>query len=152
MRSSTQLGTLAANTLTSGSGVLAADNEYRLISHKATWSLSDFTAGEGPITVGIAHGDYTSAEIEEWFESQSSMTRADQIQQEQSSRKCRQVGTFPGILGNETLNDGKPIRTKCNWAIPEGTIVLVWVYNSGNASLTTSAEVQANGQIFGRWT
>ncbi len=150
--SSLQLLTTASNTLVGGALTNVSDNEYRAISLKMTWALSDFTAGEGPITVGVAHGDYTDAEIEEWFESTQSMTRADKIEQEQGSRLCRQVGTFPGILGNEVLNDGKPITTRMNWAIPSGIALKMWAFNSGPGTLTTSAEVNATGQLFGRWT
>ncbi len=152
IRSNMQLGTLAASTLIATATTVISDNEYRVFSYKATWSLSDFTSGEGPINVGVAHGDYTAAEIEEWYESQDTMTRGDLTAAEQGNRMCRQVGTFPGILANETLNDGKPIRTKLNWAVPDGSTLAIWAYNTGNGTLTTSAEINTSGQIFARWT
>ncbi len=149
---SMQLLTLASNTLLGAGLVSASDNEYRAISVRLTWALSDFTAGEGPITVGVALGDYSDTQIEQWLESSATMTRADPVAREQGNRMCRLVGTFPGILGNEVLNDGKPITTKLNWAIPSGSVVKLWAFNSGPGSLTTSAEVNATGRIFGRWT
>ncbi len=152
IRSNMQLGTLASSTLIAAATTVVSDNEYRVFSYKATWSLSDFTAGEGPINVGIAHGDYTSAEIEEWYESQNTMTRGNLVASEQGKRMCRQVGTFAGIAANETLNDGKPIRTKLNWAVPDGSTLAIWAYNAGNGTLTTSAELNTSGQIFAKWT
>lgn len=152
VREDLQLGTLASVTLIKGALTTNSDNEYRAISVKATWSLSDFTAGEGPITVGLAHGAYSTTEVEEWIEAQASMARNDLVSMEKSKRMCRIVGTFPGILGNETLNDGKPIRTKCNWPVIDGGNIAVWAYNQGNGSLTTSAELNVLGTIFGRWT
>ncbi len=41
----------------------ASDSQYRMISVKASWSITGLTAGDGPITVGYAHSDYTVAEI-----------------------------------------------------------------------------------------
>ncbi len=147
-----QLGALLSSTLIAAATTVVSDNEYRCFSYKATWALSDFTPGEGPIVVGIAHGDYSAAEMEEWYESQNTMTRGNLVAAEQGKRMCRQVGTFPGILANEVLNDGKPIRTKLNWAVPDGSTLAIWAYNAGNGTLTTSAEINTSGQIFSKWT
>ncbi len=151
VRDSAQLSTLAGNTPIVFAVVTTGDTAYRAISLKATYTLSDFTAGEGPIHVGLAHGDYTATEVDEWFESQSLMTRGDKIVQEQSNRLCRMVGTFSGLGDAETLNDGKPIRTKLNWQMSIGSAINVWIYNAGSGTLTTGAEVDTVGQIFGRW-
>ncbi len=150
--SSLALSTLAASDLISGALTNVSDNEYRAISLKMTWAIRGLTAGEGPITVGVAHGDYTAAEIEEWFESTTTMTRADQIGRERGNRKCRQIGTFPGLSSNESLNDGKPLHTRLNWAIPDGIALNMWAFNSGSGTLTTGAVVTPTGQLFGRWT
>ncbi len=72
------LGTLAANTLISGTTDTV--NERTLISSVvASYSLSGFTAGDniGPVLVGLAHGDYSDAEIEEWVENQTSWDEGD---------------------------------------------------------------------------
>ncbi len=150
-------GTMGLSTLGSLAAIAAAatntsDNEFRAISVKATWSLRDLTAGEGPISVGLSHGDYTAAEIEEFIEAEGAMTRLDKIAQEQANRLIRRVGTFSGLAEAETLNDGRPIRTKLNWAIADGGTVDFWAYNHSGAVLTTGAVVEILGRLFLRWT
>ncbi len=151
IREDLQLGALLGSTLIAGALASNSDEEYQAISYKGTYALTDLTAGEGPITVGIAHGDYSAAEIEEWYESQTAMTRASLVINEHSRRMCRIVGTFAGNLPNEVLNDGKPIRTKLNWHIPSGSTLDLWAYNAGDGTLTTSAEVNTRGGLFLRW-
>ncbi len=145
------LGTLLASDLIGATMVLASDEEYRAISYNGTWTLSGHTAGEGPLHVGVAHGDYSDTEIEEWFESQLAMTRNDMVTREHADRRCRKVGTFSGLGATEVLNDGKPIRTKLNWHITEGGIIRLWIYNQSGATLTTGALVQTDGDLFLRW-
>ncbi len=152
VREDLQLGALLAVSLIAGALSSNSDNEYRAISLRSTYALSDFTAGEGPLTIGVAHGAYSAAEIEEWVESQTAMTRTNLAVIEQSKRMVRQIGTFPGISANEVLNDGKPIHTKLNWSIPSGSNIDLWCYNQGNGTLTTSAEINTIGRMFGRWT
>lgn len=143
--SSLALATLASLTLLSGSMMAASDNEYRLLSVRQTYAIRELTAGEGPIHVGFAHGDYSDTEIEEWFESGASVNLSDKVAQEQSQRLCRHVGTFSGVTTDEILNDGKPIYTKCNWLIAAGDTIKLWAYNQSGATLTTGARVNANG-------
>ena len=149
--------TLGLSTLGSLVAILAAatdtsDNEFRAISVKATWSLRGLTAGEGPVSVGLSHGDYTAAEVEEFLEAEGAMTRLDKIAQEQAGRLIRRVGTFSGVGVAETLNDGRPIRTKLNWAIADGGTVDFWAYNHLGGTLTTGAVVEILGRLFLRWT
>jgi len=145
------LGTLGNLTAIVGALVDASDNEYRAISVKSTWSIRDFTAGEGPISVGYAHGDYTATEIKEFLESGAAMTRNDKIAAEQANRLIRLVGVFSGQGTDETLNDGKPIRTRLNWVIPDGGAINQFAYNHSGAALTTGAEVVQQGALRLRW-
>ncbi len=130
---------------------IAADEEYRAISLNARWSIRDHTPGEGPIMVGLSHGDYTAAEIKEFIEATGMMTRGNLIAHEQGNRRCRRIGTFAGVLAEETLNDGKPIRTKINWHIPVGKTLNSWAYNQSGATLTTGTVVVTQGTMFMRW-
>ncbi len=143
------LGTLADVTVQVGAVTGSADGQYRAMSHKAVWSLRDFTAGEGPITVGYAHSDYSVTEIKEALEIANSINLGDLVaSREQSQRLVRVVGQFPGILAAETLNDGKPIKTRLNWAMPIGKALNVFAYNESGNSLTTGAFVQATGDLW----
>ncbi len=138
--------TLAPKTLVSALFDENVDEEMRISSIKATWSLSDLTEGSGigPIQVGIAHGDYTDAEIEEVIENTGSWDRGDLIAQEIAKRKIRTVGVFPTTLsgtGVAVLNEGRQITTKLNWLLQTGQTVRVWAYNQGSNAVATTVPI-----------
>ncbi len=120
-----------------------------LSSVKATWTISNLTsgAGIGPIMCGVAHSDYTDAEVEEWIENLSSWEQGDLVAQEVAKRKIRRVGVFDDPAGGPpdklTLNDGKAIRTKCGWQLTTGQTVRIWAYNMGDSPLATTDPVLA---------
>ncbi len=139
------LATLA--TITAIKSTLLASpvgSPYRVMSVKATWSVVPFTAGDGPLVVGISHGDYTITEIKEFIESAGSIDVGDKIAQERSKRLIRIVGTHSSVTDN-TLNAGRPITTKLNWLIPLGKTLSFWIYNDGAGSLTTGSFQKVNG-------
>lgn len=140
------LGTLAGQTLV---GVNLSDvmTESGIItSLVATWALKELTeaAGDGPITVGIAHSDYTDAEIQENILVSNGWDRGDKIARERTKRLVRVIGTFSsaagggGGLGTDYLNDGKPIKTKLNWGLTTGDTLKIWAFNDGGSSLATT--------------
>ncbi len=139
------LSTLATVTAIK-STLLAAPvgSSYRVASVKATWSLVPFTEGDGPILLGIAHGDYTIAEIKEFIEATSAIDLGDKIAQERARRLIRIVGTVSSVA-NSTLNDGKMITTKLNWKITQGKALSFFTYNDGGASMTTGSFAKVNG-------
>ncbi len=120
-------------------------------SMKATWAMGEYTPvlNTGPILVGVAHSDYTAAEIEEWVELATGWDGGDKVSREIARRQIRRVGVFetPQAVEDQThLNDGKPIRTKIGWSLSTGQTLAVWVYNSGSAQVSTSApEIKVNG-------
>ena len=122
-----------------------------LSSVKAIWSMIDFSPGtsDGPILVGVAHSDYTAAEIEEWIENSGSWTSGDKISQEIARRKIRRVGVFANLSASaaaaDALNDGRPITTKCNWQLTSGQTLRFWAYNQGSNPLTSGAVVHLAG-------
>ncbi len=146
------LGTLAASDVQANNIADTLDEEAFLISADLVWSIRDLTATEGPIVVGICHSDYAASEIEEYLENAGSWDRGDLINQEISGRgrRIRTVGSFSGNSTEETLNDGKPIRTKCGWKLITGQTLKFWAYNKSGAALTTGAEVVVEGQAFFR--
>ncbi len=149
-RATLALGTLASFDLLVGSLLGSSDNEYRLVSLKATWALDDLTANEGPILVGVAHGDYTAGEIEEAIEASASINKADKIAEEQANRLVRIVGVLTSQV--TILNDGRPVKTKLNWAIPEGIAVDFWAYNESTGTLTTGASINVAGMTWIRYS
>ncbi len=140
------LGTLADNDMISGTLTNNAIDSLRAMSLHGTWTLEGATASEGPITVGVAHGDYSAAEMEEWYEAIGSMNRSDKIAAEQAQRLCRRVVTFGALqTGAEVTNDGKPIKTRLNWLISPGLNIAAWAHNDSGGALTTGAVVHFQG-------
>lgn len=115
--------------------------------------MSDFTigAGIGPFLVGIAHSDYTAAEVEAWIEQTQSWNEGDLIGQEIAKRKIRIVGTFHNFgdaATTFTLNDGKPIATKLGWILIQSQQLSLWAYNLGTAAVaTTVPTVNVQGHV-----
>ena len=146
-----QLGTLAGKTVIR-TNVGDTVNERTFVSSaKLAWSMDNYTkaATDGPVLVGLAHGDYTAAEIEAWLENADSWNEGNLVQQEIAKRKIRLVGTFESPADSAEaarLNDGKPITTKLGWILLQGQTISVWAYNLGSSALgTTDPNVRAQG-------
>ncbi len=146
------LGTLAGNDVLSGAETNVLTESAWLSSVKCTWSLIDFSTGtqDGPLWVGVAHSDYSDAEIEAWIEEGASWDVGDVVATREVNRRlCRQVGVFQNLstnaAGSDALNMGRPITTKCGWMLNTGQTVRFWVYNSGSGALATGAFVHING-------
>lgn len=125
-------------------------------SLKAIHVLSDFTAlvDDGPIMVGVAHSDYSQAEIEAWIEVTGSWSEGDLVQQEVAKRRIRKIGIFHTELAladspaaAQTLNDGRPITTKLGWVLITGQSLTMWAYNLGTSVLTTGALYNLQGHV-----
>ncbi len=146
------LGTLSASSIIiSTLGEVVTEKAW-LSSIKAAWSLKNYTVAtdDGPIMVGIAHSDYTAAEIEAWIENTAGWSQSDLVAQEVAKRKIRKVGVFESpatALDDAVLNDGKPIRTKCGWMLMTGQTISLWAYNMGDSNLaTTDPDVHVQGK------
>ncbi len=121
-----------------------------LISLKAIWSMRGHTAGDESVLFGVVHGDYSSAEIEEWIEANGSWDAGDLVAREQANRKIRQVGTFAGLLLQETLNDGVAITTPLRFYVNAGDTLSLWVYNASGSSWTTGTVMNCNGTVWAK--
>ncbi len=147
-----QLGTLAADTLISDTFDESPTEESVISSIEATWALNGLVAGQGPILFGVAHSDYTDAEIEAVLENTGAWSQGKKTEQEVAKRLVRIIGTFVGKQGTGTndvqFNDGKPVKTKLNWKIQTGQTLKMWAYNISGAALTTADPgMRANGHV-----
>ncbi len=139
--------TLAARTLAATNTDETVNERTFVSSIVARWSIDNMTplANAGPLMVGIAHGDYTAAEIEQFIENTGSWDEGDLVNQEVAKRKIKIVGVFADQEGTTSLsimvlNNGKPIKTKCKWVLNQGTGLKTWVYNLGSVDISgTSA-------------
>ncbi len=142
------LGTLASDTVVLIGLTGAGTTDYRCISIKGIWTIVSLTAGEGPITVGFAHSDYTVTEIKECLESVASISQGLKIEAERANRLVRVVGTFASANGS--LNDGKPIKTRLNWLMAEGggNEVNMFAFNESTSALSTGAVLNFVGDMY----
>ncbi len=124
--------------------------DFYAISADLMWSIRDATTGEGPLEVGINHGDYTGAEIAQAIVADT-FDPGDKIAMEQANRLVRSSGMFPGSATNTTLNDGKYIRTKIKFVVRDGKSLDFWCMNHAAAALTTGAVIEVSGKVYGRW-
>ncbi len=139
-------GTVAADDVTSTLFTPVLTESRRITSAVLTWAWHDITVGDGPIVVGLAHSDYTAAEIEECLEAAGAWDEGDKVAQEQAKRLVREVGTFSDGTTDQELNDGKPIKTKLNWLLATGDTLQTFIWNRG-AALTTGSEVVVTGHL-----
>ncbi len=121
-----------------------------IISADLSWSIDDATPLEGPLHVGLNSSDLSVTEIIEKLDAQPT-SQSDRIAIERSRRPVRNTGSFAVQTANETLNDGKPIRTPCKWIADTGLEAQIWVRNKSGATLTTGSVVRVTGTLFCRW-
>ncbi len=143
---SLNLGTLATLTLVSVDFDESVNETTWLSSVKGSYTLDELTPGQGPIFIGLAHSDYSDAEIEEWIETTQSWNAGDLVAKEVARRKIRRIGVFPaegGALVTDTiaLNGGRPITTKCGFLLQTGQTASLWAYNMGPANLSATVPI-----------
>ncbi len=141
------VGALGAASLVGDNFDQSVSTRTRISSLKAVWAMNAHTAGQGTVIVGVAHSDYTDAEIEESIEVLDSWDRGNKIDQERMKRKVRTVGVFAGVLAEESLNDGKPITTKLNWQLEIGQSLKLWAYNKTGTVFTTGTLIEVVGHV-----
>ncbi len=148
------ISTLAAGT------TLSTDFDSNVVesmwasSMVASWSISNWTniADCGPLLVGVAHSDYTAAEIQQFIDSTGSWDVGDLISQEIGKRKIRIVGTLvktgADALDMDNLQDGKMIKTKLGFMIEDDDTLQLWAHNVGSAAFaTTDPDLRVDGHI-----
>ncbi len=148
------VGTLSGQTAAKQDFDEVTTEKTKISSIVATYGLRNWTPVQdsGPLIVGIAHSDYTAAEIEAVIENAGSWNRGGKIEQEISKRLVRRIGMFDipvDISESVVLNDGLPIRTKLNWSIQTGQTLSIFVYNTGQVAVndTVTPEVVLQGHV-----
>ncbi len=145
---SATLGALANNAVVAvGLNSGGFDNEIYAISVDGMISVRELTAGQGPLLVGYAHSDYTTAEIAEAILAQDGLFD-NLIEQEQGKRFVRDAIFLSGIATEEVANDGKMKRTKLGFRVGDAQDVQMFVMNRSGAPLTTGAIVEIIGKMY----
>ncbi len=135
------------------SGVLIGPflNKLRVVSVIAAYSWTGNQPEDDSMEFGIAHGDYTAAEIEECLESQGSVDFGDKIEQERANRLVRSIGIITGgeaAAAGGAFNDGKPVKTRLNWLLTEGESTVMWVRNGSGVIYTTGSNLVVSGDMW----
>ncbi len=146
------VGTLAAQALAAQVNGDTVDEKAWLSSIVATYTLGQTTGtpGVGPLVFGLAHSDYTAAEIEEFIENAGSWGEGDKIAQEIGRRKIKIVGSFEVMaaadLGVIVFDHGRKQTTKLGWMLTSGQTFDLFIYNQGEAAFaTTDPDLTMNG-------
>lgn len=114
-----------------------------------TCGIYDYTVGEGPVNVYVAHMDYTDAEIAEAIEADSGWNYGDLVAREHARRKVRHVGSFSlKDQGEEVLNEGRVFKVKLNMMLEENQTLQIGVHATGGG-LTAGAILQVMGVVHG---
>ncbi len=124
----------------------------RVISADLAFALTDLAAliDDGQ-EFGIAHSDYSAAEIEECLESTGQWNLSDKVSVERANRLVRTLGFFdgaPGTDGSKSHNNGKPVHIKLNWPIGVGMGIVIWVRNGSDTVYTTGTNIAVNGHFW----
>ncbi len=144
------VGTLGARSVIKSDFDSVLDNDMFFMSFRGTWAIEAHTAAEGPIVVGLAHSDYTSAEVEEALEAIASWDQGDKVAQEQARRKVRTVGVFDGLTTIEKLNDGRAFTTKLRFMVEIGETLAAWAWNQDAAQLADGTILKVQGGVSAR--
>ncbi len=145
------LGALAGADVLTQQVADAVEEKMIVTSIQCSYALSNYTptADAGPLIIGVAHSDYTDAEIEEWIELTTGWASGDLVSREISQRKIRRIGTFESPESATLfvrLFDGAQRKLKLNWILTTAQNIKFWVYNTGSAALaTTTLDVSVAG-------
>jgi len=144
------LGALATLDVTSAALTAVPVNPTRLITLDASFGLSNTIAADDGHTFGVAHGDYTNAEIEECLEATNSINPGDKVTQERANRLVRYIGKFEkGAAGESgSFNDGKRIKIRLNWPMAIGQNLVIWCRNGGSNVWTSGADILIDGNLW----
>ncbi len=146
-------GALATLDVAIGDITAAGTDPFRIMSIKASYSWLDQGAViDDGFDFGVAHGDYTAAEIEECLEAQAAIDRGDKIALEQSNRLVRQIGSIQsandGVTSSTVFADGRKVSTKLNWYMATGDKLKGWIRNNSGVVWTTGGSLGVAGEIW----
>ncbi len=150
--SNSVIGALAAQDVVDGDFTVVSTNPYRVISVVCAWGITNLGASsDDGQEFGLAHSDYSAAEIEECLEAQTGIDPSNKIENERANRLVRTIGQMAGEPGTGAglyFNGGVPVRTRLNWKMGIGDKLRMWVRNGSGTIYTTGAQLTAIGNIW----
>ncbi len=152
--SATPAGALASNDVTSAAITGVSTDLLRIVSVDFSYGLSDLgaTSDDGQ-EFGLAHSDYTPAEIEACLEETGQMNPGDLLAREVGNRLVRTIGQMvgaPGTGAGLNFNNGMRVKTRLNWLLSTGDALSLWIRNSSGTVWTTGASIDTIGDMWVR--
>ncbi len=148
-------GALAPGDVIKNVIITPAADTYRLLSVKLSYAWTDIQAViDDGLEFGFAMSDYSSAEVEECLEAQSSIDLGDLIAREQAARFVRSVGRIGGLQfgqvagGGVQFNGGRPLKTKLNWKMSIAQTLHLWIRNSSGIVWSTGSGLTVIGDCW----
>lgn len=143
------LSTLVDNVLIDAA-ILTFGEDCFVISADILVSVQGLTAGEGPLVVGLAHGDLTTTEVQEAIDAE--VTDPDDIiAKERARRPVRRIGILSGVTSEQFLAQGTAQRITIRISVGDGHTLNVWCVNRSGANLAGGAIVTFAGTLWARW-
>lgn len=144
------VGALASGALISDTWDEAVVEKSRISSIDAVWWVDNIDPGLS-FLFGVAHSDYTDAEIEEVIEISGSWDPGNKISQERAKRQVRIIGVMSHSDSSSTadtthFNQGRKLKTKLNWALMTGDTLKMWAYNRSAGALTNVPVLKCSGK------
>ncbi len=152
LASGISVGAVAALDVVEASITTATSNPLRIMSVNISYKLTDLAdVIDDGMEFGLAHGDYSAAEIEECLEAQAGINKNDKVANEQANRLVRSIGVMQGsgvADGSLQFNNGLPVKTKLNWYIGIGQTLSLWVRNGSDTIWTSGTNIVVLGDIW----
>ncbi len=139
-------------------GALAITKDFRLLKLEIAAHVVGLTAGEGRgLTLFLADGELTVAEIKECLEADGPLDRNDNSKSERAERPVwvlaqldiKDITQVNGTFLNK--NGGSIIEAKPRWTFSEAKGYTLGIYNNTSFTLTTGASMQLLSTAFGVW-
>ncbi len=152
INSAPAIGALDVGDVVSVSIINVAADTYRLISFKAAFTWANKATQDDSLTFGLAHSDYSAAEVEEALEAVTSIDLGDKVAQERANRLVREIGVIGGksdtSAGGADFNDGRQVKVRLNWLMSIGDQLNLWMRNASGVIYTTGGTVTVSGAIW----
>ncbi len=147
------IGALASEDVTAVALTDVTVDPLQAISFNATYSWVDLSAaGDGALEFGLAHGDYTAAEIEECLEAAGGINQSDKTEMERANRLVRRIGVIStavaGAGEEKEWNNGRQVKTKLNWRLGTGIALNIWFRNGSGTVYVTGSSMAVLGTLW----
>ncbi len=140
-------GALAPLAVVSNPITSAVSDPLRFMSVKSSFQAVNGIAADEGAAFGLAHSDYTAAEVEECLEATGALDKGDKVAQEQANRLVREIGTLD-LDPSTKWNDGRQIKIRLNWLMSTGDTLNLWIRNSSGTIYSTGGGIAIAGELW----